>query len=323
MTPLEHEDSQVLLSFVVVNRNTANLLVRCLDHIFASELPQRPEAIVVDNGSTDDSVARVRASYPEVVLIEAGRNLGFAAANNLALERARGRFMLLVNTDAMLEADCAAALLRLMDSDGRIGMAGPQLLNADGTLQTSYEAVPTLATETLNRSLLKRLFPARFPHKSRKLAGPTEVDALIGAVMLLRREALAQLGGFDEGYFFFLEETDLAVRMRRGGWKIVHEPQARAVHLQGATAKTYQAAARIEFYRSRYRFFERHYGRAAAGVLKTALIANLTLNVIALGLATLATVGKASSVANQFRVRSDLWRWHLRGCPPGPGLPRD
>ncbi|MBI5569865.1 MAG: glycosyltransferase family 2 protein [Desulfomonile tiedjei] len=323
MNPHAHTSSEILLSCIVVNRNTADLLVRCLDRIYASTLPERPEAIVVDNGSTDESVARVRAAFPEAVLIEAGRNLGFAAANNLALEQARGRFVLLVNTDALLEPDCAARLLDLMDSDPRIGMAGPQLLNADGTLQTSYEAVPTLATETLNRSLLKRLFPARFPHKSRRLTGPTEVEALIGAVMLLRREALAQLGGFDEGYFFFLEETDLAVRMRRGSWKVVHEPRARAVHLQGATAKTYQAAARIEFYRSRYRFFERHYGLTSAYVLRAAMTANLALNVVALGLAMIATLGKASSVANQFRVRSDLWKWHLRGCPPGPGLPRD
>ncbi len=216
------------LTFIVVNRNTASLLVECLDRIFRSDLPERPEVIVVDNGSTDDSVARVHRTYPQVRVIDAGRNLGFAAANNKAVKEASGKFLLLVNTDAMLDADCATTLLRLMNSDPRIGVAGPQLLNADNSPQTSYEAVPTLATETLNRSLLKRLFPHRFPHRSRKLAGPTEVEALIGAVMILRREAFDALTGFDEDYFFFLEETDLAVRMRRAGWKVVHEPRARA-----------------------------------------------------------------------------------------------
>jgi GT2 family glycosyltransferase len=313
----------MLISVVIVNRNTADLLVRCLAHIYASELPQPPEVIVVDNGSTDDSVKRAGETYPEVIIIEAGRNLGFAAANNRAFEKASGRYLLLVNTDALLETDCAGRLLRLMESDPRIGMAGPQLLNDDGSVQTSFEAVPTLATETLNRSLLKRLFPKKYPGKSRMFTKAEPVEALIGAVMMIRREALDELQGFDEDYFFFLEETDLAVRMRKAGWKVVHEPAAKAVHLQGATAKKYQAASRIEFYRSRYLFFRKHYGHAAMNALKAVLTANLTLNAVGLGLATAATLGQVRSVAGQFHVRSQLWKWHLNGCPEGWGLPRE
>jgi GT2 family glycosyltransferase len=297
--------------------------MRCLAHVYDSDLPQPPEVIVVDNGSTDDSVKRVREAYPEVIVIEAGRNLGFAAANNRAFEKASGGFMLLVNTDALLERDCAGKLLTLMEGDSRIGMAGPQLLNDDGSPQTSFEAVPTLATETLNRSLLKRLFPKRYPGKGRVFTAPESVEALIGAVMMIRRDALDELQGFDEDYFFFLEETDLAVRMRKAGWKVVHEPAAKAVHLQGATAKTYQAASRIEFYRSRYLFFHKHYGPAAMKALKTVMTANLTLNALGLGVATAATLGRVHSVAGQFRVRSQLWKWHLSGCPEGWGLPRE
>ncbi len=218
-------------------------------------------------------------------------------------KRRAAEFLLLVNTDALLDTDCASTLVRLMESDARIGLAGPQLLNADGSPQTSYEAVPTLATETLNRSLLKRLFPRRFPHRSHRLAGPTEVEALIGAVMMLRREAFDALAGFDEDYFFFLEETDLAVRMRRAGWKVVHEPRARAVHLQGGTAKNYRTAARIEFYRSRYLFFKKHYGMAAYSILKTVLIANLTLNVLILSAASMLTLAKVPSLLATFRLK--------------------
>jgi GT2 family glycosyltransferase len=148
------------------------------------------------------------------------------------------------------------------------------------------------------------------------------VEALIGAVMLLRREAFNELAGFDEDYFFFLEETDLAVRMRGAGWQVVHEPRARAAHLQGGTAKTYQAAARIEFYRSRYLFFRKHYGPVAHGVLKTALVANLTLNVLVLGAASVLTLGRIPAVWGTFRLRRDLWLWHMQGCPATGGLPR-
>jgi GT2 family glycosyltransferase len=310
------------LSCIVVNRNTSGLLLKCLEHIYRSRLPEKPEVLVVDNGSTDDSVACVKKDFPEAIILEAGRNLGFAAANNWAIKHASGTFFLLVNTDAMLESDAASMLINLMESDARIGLAGPQLLNADGSVQTSYEAVPTLATETLNRSLLKRLFPKRFPHKSRVLSSPEEVESLIGAVMMIRREAIEQLGGFDERYFFFLEETDLAVRMVRNGWNVVHEPRARAAHLQGATAKKHAPEARIEFYRSRYLFFSQHYGTMSASILKAAMVANLAFNVVALGLARFVTAGRVDSVAERFRVRHALWRWHIQGCPPGPGLPR-
>jgi GT2 family glycosyltransferase len=202
-------------------------------------------------------------------------------------------------------------------------MAGPQLLDPDGTRQTSYETVPSLITESFNRSLLKRLFPARFPGKNRDIKGPVVVEALIGAVMMIRRDSLDQLHGFDEDYFFFLEETDLAVRMRDRGWLVMHEPRARAVHLQGSTANTYQAAARIEFYRSRYLFFRKHYGRTATELLRALLAANLTLNVLTLGLVTALSLGRARSSAKRFRQRAGIWLWHLKGCPQGEGLPRD
>jgi GT2 family glycosyltransferase len=311
------------LSCVVVNRNTADLLMTCLEHLFASELDHEPEVVVVDNGSTDDSVARVRDRFPQVSVLQAGRNLGFSAAVNRGVKQGAGDLVLVVNTDAMLERDCCHTLAELMRTVPKVGMAGPQLLNEDGSFQTSYEAVPTLATETLNRSLLKRLFPTRFPGKNRCLFAPEPVEALIGAVVMIRRSALEQLGGFDEDYFFFLEETDLALRMREAGWTVMHHPRARALHLQGATANTLPSAARIEFYRSRYVFFRKNYGSGSAGLLKVVLTANLLLNALFLGLGTIATLGRARRMRDRFRVRTDLLVWHLQGCPDSAGLPRD
>ncbi|MDQ7781272.1 MAG: glycosyltransferase family 2 protein [Desulfomonilaceae bacterium] len=314
---------ETVLSVIVVNRNTSDLLVRCLDHIFRSEIDGEFEVIVVDNGSGDDSVERAARHHPRTTIIEAGRNLGFAAANNRAFEETHGEFLLLVNTDAMLRPDCGGKLLNLMRTSPRAGMAGPQLLNEDGSPQTSYEAVPTLATETLNRSLLKRLFPARYPSKFKNLSEPTPVEALIGAVMMIRRDAWIELRGFDEDYFFFLEETDLAVRMAAAGWGVIHEPNASAVHLQGATANTVKTGARIEFYRSRYLFFLKHYGARSMNVLKGALTANLAINAAFLGMLNAATRGRSRSVSEKYLVRRALWEWHRAGCPAGPGLPRD
>lgn len=310
------------ISFIIVNRNTAHLLSRCIEHIYYSKLDDTFEIIVVDNGSEDDSVKVVRSEYPKVTVIEAGRNLGFAAANNLACKQAVGETLLLVNTDAFLESECAGRLCENLRNDPMVGMVGPQLLNPDGTRQTSFEIPPSLATEILNRSLLKRIFPGKYLGRHTVYSGPTEVEALIGAVMAIKRTAFDQIGGFDEDYFFFLEETDLAVRMRRAGWKVVHEPRAAAVHFQGGTAKKYHSAARIEFYRSRYKFFGKNYSKLHETILRTALTANLIFVSLATGAANFLTLGKMPSLKGNFGVKRDLLKWHMLGCPEGSGLPR-
>ncbi|MCX5872186.1 MAG: glycosyltransferase family 2 protein [Deltaproteobacteria bacterium] len=311
------------LSIIIVNRNTSDLLIGCLSKIFESELDNRPQVIVIDNGSTDGSIAVIRDLFPEVIAFEAGKNLGFAAANNLGFTMSSAEFVLLINTDALLEKDCVSKMLDLARSDDRIALIGPQLLNRDGTNQTSYEATPTLLTETTSRSLLKRLFPKRYPGKHERLCGPTDVETLIGAVMLIRRKAFDQAGGFDPRYFFFFEETDLAVRFRLAGWRVVHEPTARATHLQGGSAKSSRAAARIEFYRSRYIFFDKLYGPVSKNLLKTVVMFNLGLNVIIYGTINFVTLGFSKEIREKLEVWSALWMWHLRGCPDGYGLPRN
>jgi GT2 family glycosyltransferase len=300
------------------------MLTRCVDHVYSSRLQEEPIVVVVDNGSSDHSTRTLASKYPHVHIIENAKNLGFAAAVNRAMPRCRDAgFLLLVNTDAFLDPDCAQTLLEFLEAHPRVGMVGPRLLNPDGTPQTSFEAFPTLATEILNRSLLKRLFPKRYPGKHTAFASPTPVEGLIGAVVMIRVQALLEVGGFDEDYFFFLEETDLALRMRRKGWQVYHHPGAHAVHLQGATAKKMELESRIEFYRSRYLFFRKHYGRPSTFLLKSAQMANLTLEVGALGLVNAVACGNLPDIARRFTVRYGLWRWHLRGCPDGQGLPRD
>ncbi len=309
-------------SFMIVNRNTCDLLLKCIDHIYKSTNSVSVEIIVVDNGSNDNSVGRTRAIFPEVKIIQAGRNLGFARANNLALTEVAGDYVILVNTDALLNDNCADTLINLLQSDPRIAMAGPQLLNSDGTLQTSYEAFPDLATETLNRSLLKRLFPKKYFGKRIKFSAPTPVDSIIGAVMAIRKSALDQVGGFDERYFFFLEETDLALSFQSLGMLVYHHPSATAVHLQGATAKVYKADARIEFYRSRYLFFEKHYGLVKRRILEGVVIINLTLNVLFWGTMTGFTFGVIENFRFNLALKYELWKWHILGRPEELGLPR-
>ncbi|MDD3473253.1 MAG: glycosyltransferase family 2 protein [Syntrophaceae bacterium] len=315
--------SSKTLSVIIVNRNTSKLLLDCLRHIYESDLDRRIEVIVVDNGSNDDSVAAVRTNFPQTIVIEANRNLGFAKANNLGYQNSTGDQILLVNTDAMLYRDCISELLTHMEADQRVGMLGPQLVNPDGSRQTSYEITPTLLSEVVGRGVLKFLFPSQYPGKKTIISTASEVETLIGAVLLIRRAAWEALNGFDDEYFFFFEETDLACRLRKSGWLVCHVPQARAIHLQGATAKQYNAAPRIEYYRSRYLFFRKMYGRPSELILKVALTLNLTLNTLLLGLATIVSFGQSERINHKLVQRGTLLLWHMKGFPIEAGLPRN
>jgi len=300
------------------------MLTECLNSVYGSQLQGEPLVVVVDNGSSDESVQRALKKHPRIHVLASGKNLGFAAAVNCGLPLFREtKYVLLVNTDAFLETRCAQTLLDFLESHPKAGMVGPKLLNPDGTPQTSFEAFPTLATETLNRSLLKRVFPKRYPSKNSVFSSPTLVEGLIGAVVMIRVQAFLDVGGFDEDYFFFLEETDLALRMRKTGWDAYHHPGADAVHLQGATAKKMELESRIEFYRSRYIFFRKHYGSFSTNVVKIVQVASLTINVAFWGLVAAATCGTISNQARRLEVKFGLWRWHLWGCPEGQGLPRN
>ncbi|MBI5560485.1 MAG: glycosyltransferase family 2 protein, partial [Deltaproteobacteria bacterium] len=269
------------ISVIIVNWNTKDILLRCLESVFSTVNCLSSEVWVVDNGSTDGSQAEVRRRFPEVKLIENGANLGFARANNRALERMAGRYAVLLNSDARLTQGALEAIVEFMDGNAGVGVCGPQLLNEDGTLQNSIANIPTLATELLNKSLLRRLFPGKYPGKEKRIKGPLEVESVIGACMVVRKKAIDGVRGaggvglLDEDFFFFLEETDWCMRMRHEGWKVFFYPLSRVYHLQGASAKKVNHRARVEYWRSRYTFFRKHGSIPARMVLRAGLFIRL------------------------------------------------
>ncbi|MBM4309106.1 MAG: glycosyltransferase family 2 protein, partial [Deltaproteobacteria bacterium] len=188
------------------------------------------EVFVVDNGSMDGSVEAVRVGFPEAIVIQNSTNLGFAQANNQALRLAKGKYILLLNPDTQVKEGAIETLKVFMDNHPKAGAVGAQLLNSDGSKQNSIANFPSLATELLNKSLLRWLFPDRFPGKERDYNEPIEVESVIGACMMVRREAIEQVGLLDEDYFLFLEETDWCYRMKKAGWKVYHVPQADVYH---------------------------------------------------------------------------------------------
>jgi GT2 family glycosyltransferase len=274
------------LSIIIVNWNAKDLLLRCLEAVNRNLGTIQSEVIVVDNGSTDGSVEAACERFPHTRFLENQTNIGFSRANNQAIEASGGRYYLLLNTDTFLHTGALETMLRFMDANPDTGAAGCRLYYEDGSLQRSCTSFPTLATELWQALWLDRLFP-----KSRVFGkywmtywdfnDSREVESIIGACMLLRREAIAEVGLLDESYFMYSEETDLCYRLKEKGWKVRFIPQASATHIWGGTSKRIQEETTfLRLYKSRTQFFRKHYGSAITLLYKAVLILGSVMRVV-------------------------------------------
>jgi GT2 family glycosyltransferase len=308
------------LSIIIVNWNTREYLLPCVESIFEKEHGISQEVIVVDNGSQDGSREEVKKKFPSIHLIENKKNLGFAKAANQGLEKASGRYLLLLNPDTQVKHGAIERLVSFMESHSEVGVVGGQLLNSDGSRQNSIANFPSLTTELFNKNLLRWLFPTRFPGKERIYLEPIEVDSVIGACMMVRRDVLEQVGSLDEDYFLFLEETDWCYRIKRKGWKVFHVPQAEIIHFQGKSAENEMARAKIEYYHSRYLFFKKHRGRFQWILLPIGLMMKLWVECISMMIGCILTFFTIKKWRRKFSIYATLLKWHLKFCPAGMGL---
>ena len=260
------------LSIVIVSWNTKDLLEACLRSVYAYPLDQPFEVWVVDNKSKDDSVAMVRAQFPQVELIASDENRGFAGGNNQAIPHCQGEYILLLNPDTEVRPEALNELVAFMDKSPEAGAAGSRLLNADETLQPSCHPMPTLSRAFWRMFYLDALIPyGTYDMHKWDVAQPREVDVLMGASMLLRKTALDEVGLLDEGYFMYSEEVDLCFRLQKAGWKLFWVPQSQVVHYWGQSAKQVLAEMFLQLYRGKLRFFRKHYGGGAVWLYKIVL----------------------------------------------------
>lgn len=308
------------LSVIIVNWNTRELLLNCIESFYRTVRGFTFEIFVVDNGSHDGSPDSVKRKFPAIELIQNQRNLGFARANNKALRRSRGRYGLLLNTDVILTDGAVEKLVEFMEGNPTVGVAGGQLINIDGSKQNSFDNFPSLTAEALNKSLLRIVFPKRYPSKRVNYGTPVDVDSVIGACMIVRSRAIREVGLLDEDYFFFLEETDWCYRMRRRKWRICHVPQAKIIHLQGRTANLVRDRAKIEYYRSLYFFFKKHRGRVESMTLRGFLFARFCVDFFLTLLSCLFTAFRKEKAKRKLGIYARLIYWHMRLCPGGMGL---
>jgi len=270
------------LSVVIVNWNVRDLLRRCLESVFVhgnagTDHPSPgTEVIVVDNASTDGSVEMIRTEFPQVTLLTNTANLGFAGGNNQGIAAAQGRYVLLLNADAEVVGDALSVLVQYMDAHSDVGLVGPQLLYPDGRVQSSRRRFPTLATLFLESTWLESLAPRSLLNRYYVLDQPDaallDVDWVVGAAMLIRRETLQQVGGLDEGFFMYSEELDWCRRIKATGWRVVYQPAARIIHHVGKSSEQAIPDRHINFQRSKIRYTHKYHGHVTAKTLRLYLL---------------------------------------------------
>lgn len=269
------------VSVVVVSYNTARLLDRVLGALYAGRGTLDLQVIVVDNASTDGSADVLRSSFPDVELIENRVNVGFGRANNQALPRTRGRYVLLLNTDAFVASDTLQKTIDFMDTHPRCGVLGVKLVGPDGALQPSCRYFPTPWNVFLASTGLARFFPSArlVDDMSWDHASVRECDWVPGCYYLVRREVIERVGLFDPRYFLYYEEVDHCRAVRQAEWSVIYYPFTQVVHIGGESAEAeglLTAAGRqiptlqIE---SELLYFRKHYG--VMGVVSAVFLAIL------------------------------------------------
>lgn len=221
------------LSVVIVHYNTPDLLCQCLISLHSIPCAFSFETIVIDNASQSPGIAALWEEFPTVEFHFNPKNLGFARTCNQGIRMGQGRYLMLLNPDALIDGRGMAEMVEFMDAHPDTGISAPQLLNPDGSLQYSCRRFPSLRAILLRASRLDRLFPrpvAEYLMMEWDHDSAQAVDWVIGACMVLRQEALDSVGLLDEGFFMYYEDIDLCYRMKQGGWKVCYNPQVKIRH---------------------------------------------------------------------------------------------
>lgn len=253
------------LGIVIVNFNTREDLRNCLSSIYGSKQNTQFEVWVVDNNSTDYSSEMIQRDFPLVKLIRNNQNTGFARGNNLAISRMKNPFVLLLNPDTIVNEHAFDKTIEFLKADDRAGMVTCKLVKADGTLDLACRrSFPSAFDGFCRATGLSKLFPysklfARYNLTYLDENEVNEVDAVNGAFMMVKREAIEVVGLLDEDYFMYMEDLDWCFRFKKNGWKTYYVPDSRVVHLKGNSGKKSSERMIREFFKSMKIFCQKNY----------------------------------------------------------------
>jgi GT2 family glycosyltransferase len=309
-----------MLSIIIVTRNTGELLASLLASI-RQDTSLRPflrEIIVVDNASSDGTGQLVNENFPEVLYLKNNENRGFAAAANQGSTLATGDFLLFLNSDTRLLPGEVEKVLSFMKDDATIGIVGPQLVYEDMRPQRSFANAPSLLLEVVPFIRLAPTAPAGYGMKRATTSSARDVDSVIGAAMFVKAHVMRILEGFDEGFFFFLEETDFCMRAKQSGYRVLFFSSGRVIHLQGKTVRRTWVKGRIEYAISLYKFIKKYHSNA---YYKTFILVRVVKSLLFLLVATLLPFLLLSeSTRRKYRYYGQLLLWHAKGLPDDAGL---
>lgn len=256
------------LSIIIVSWNAKKFVDECLESLHALSREPGVEIFVVDNCSTDGTPELVRASFPEVVLIENQTNAGFARANNIGIGLSAGKYLGLINSDVRVLPNCIEKMLEYLESHPRVGVLGPRMLGATRKSARSYMSEPTLWRCFCRALALDAVFPESktfgsytMPYFKRDQIA--EVDVLNGWFWMIRREALDKVGLLDETFFMYGEDIDWCKRFRDSQWQVVYFPEAESIHYGGASSAKAPVRFYVEMQRANYQYWQKHFSRAS------------------------------------------------------------
>lgn len=275
--PAEAQD----LSIVIVSWNVRDLLANCLNTIDRGRGDLDLEVIVVDAGSVDGSPDMVQEQFAWIKLVAESENVGFPRGNNIGINRAHGRHVMLLNPDTEVSGDALSQLVAYLDKHPNVGVVSGMLRNPDGSIQSSRRRFPTFKTAVFEstwfepyapKSLLRDYYAEDLP-----LDEPVDVDWLTGASLMVRREVFDQVGLMDEAYFMYSEELDWCRRIKDAGWRIVFLPTAEIIHHVGKSSEQAIIRRHIDFNRAKLRYFRKYHGRTQASLLRLWLLLNYSI----------------------------------------------
>jgi len=309
-----------VISIVIITMNTKELLQALLSSIMHDGLlqPYLKEIIIIDNASTDGTDEMAKSEFSNAAFIRNVENRGFSVSANLGIARSTGEYILFLNSDTLMIEGEMLKMLKFMDEHRDAGICGPQLVYPDMKPQRSFAYRPTLLLEVIPKSILELMFPSRYARRNRAYSAPIEVDSLIGAAIMASRKAIELAGGFDERFFFFLEETDLCLRIRGEGQRIIFFPGARVIHLQGKTVGKSWIEGRIEYNISLHKFIKKHHTSLYYYIFSfIRFLKCFPILIIYSALPFLLITGRARM---KYKYYFCLLVWHMRGCPEKGGL---
>jgi N-acetylglucosaminyl-diphospho-decaprenol L-rhamnosyltransferase len=273
------------ISIVIVSRDTRDLLRACLQSTRDHADGLLVETIVVDSDSRDGTVAMVRARFPDVIVLEPRENTGFSRGNNLGIKRTHGDAVLLLNPDTELTAGALRAMRDALHADPKVGIVGPLLRYPDGSVQSSRRRFPTLATALVESTVLQEWWPnhpalARYYMDDLPSDRPHDVDWLVGACLLVRREVFADAGLLDERLFLYSEEPEWCWRVRRAGWRVRYVPMAEVWHHEGMSTGQNVALRQRSFAVSKAYLMGALYGPIIGALTRAALVVDQGVHLI-------------------------------------------